>query len=274
MPRVPSLVPEPTSAHLAFTIVLALLFVAQAALGLLFPHAYRDAAWITATWFGNDLVTLLVAAPLLVGAGVMAARGSARARLLWLGTLGYGVYNYAFYLLGAALNVFFPIYVLACVTSAAALIVGLARCHPDAVARSFSLRTPARLVGGYYLVVAAGLSVVWFGMWAAYVFAGRPTPVEPEAFRLVAALDTTLMVPALTAGGVLLWRRRPWGYVIASIAGVQGTLYLLVLSLNSAIAIARGLVVAPGELPVWGTLFVLTAAATVRLLASAHKAEP
>jgi hypothetical protein len=40
-------------------------------------------------------------------------------------------------------------------------------------------------------------------MWTAYVFAGRPTPVDPEAFKIVAALDLSLMVPALTVGGIL-----------------------------------------------------------------------
>jgi len=104
------------------------------------------------------------------------------------------------------------------------------------------------------------------GTWAAYVFAGRPTPVATEAFHLVAALDMTLMVPALVTGGVLLWRRGPWGYVIAAAAGAQASLYLLVLSVNSAISISRGIVAAPGELPIWGTLLVLTSAATAWLL--------
>jgi len=81
----------------------------------------------------------------------------------------------------------------------------------------------------------------------AYVFAGRPTPVEPEAFRIGAALDLSLMVPALTFGGVLLWNRRPWGYVLDSIAGIQAALYLIVLSVNSFVAIRRGLTAAPGE---------------------------
>jgi hypothetical protein len=36
-------------------------------------------------------------------------------------------------------------------------------------------------------------------MWAAYAFAGRPTPIEPEAFKVVAALDLCLMGPALAS---------------------------------------------------------------------------
>ena len=103
-------------------------------------------------------------------------------------------------------------------------------------------------------------------MWAAYVFTGRPTPVGPDAFRLVAALDLSLMVPALTVGGVLLWQRSPWGYVIAAIASIQAALYLFVLSINSLVAIQHGLVDAPGELPIWGALTVLTTSLVLVLL--------
>jgi hypothetical protein len=114
--------------------------------------------------------------------------------------------------------------------------------------------------------VAAGLAVVWSGTWAAYIFAGRPTPVEPEAFRLIAALDLVLMVPALTVGGVLLWRRRPAGPAVATIAAMQAALYLLVLSVNSVVMISRGLAEAPGELPVWGSLLVPTGAVATILV--------
>jgi hypothetical protein len=103
-------------------------------------------------------------------------------------------------------------------------------------------------------------------MWGAYVFAGRPTPVEPEAFKIVAALDLSLLVPGLTCGGVLLWNRRPWGYLLASITGIQAALYLTVLSMNSLVAIRRGLTTAPGELPIWAPLAMATSAATVLLL--------
>ena len=65
--------------------------------------------------------------------------------------------------------------------------------------------------------------------------------METEAFKLVAALDLTLMVPALGLGGYLLFRRKSWGYVISSLAGVQASLYLLVLSVNSLVAMQRGL---------------------------------
>ncbi len=247
--------------------LLAGLMAAQAALGLAYSDQYRDVAWIVATWWGNDLVTLTLAVPLLVGGLVLSQRGSTRGTLLWAGMLAYAVYNYAYYLLGAALNRFFPLYVVCAVLAAAALVRLLVALDPDAIAARFSGRTPVRAIGGYFVFVAVGLSVIWLGTWAAYAFGGRPTPIETEAFKLVAALDMALMVPALAIGGALLFRRRAWGYVIAALAGVQASLYLLVLTVNSAGAIVRGLAEAPGELLTWGPLLAATALATAVLFA-------
>ena len=128
-----------------------------------------------------------------------------------------------------------------------ALVLALAGLDTAALARRFRTATPVRLLGGALAVIGVGLGAVWIVMWAAYAFAGRPTPVDPEAFKVVAALDLSLMVPALTLGGVWLWKRRPWGYTIAAIASIQGALYLLVLSVNAAVAIRRGLASPPGR---------------------------
>lgn len=244
---------------------------AQAALGRLFPGQYRDVEWIAVTWIGNDWVTLVVAAPVLVLGMRLASRDSNRGLLLWLGAVAYAVYNYAFYLFGAALNAFFLLYVVSLIVAAAILILALGRLDAGGVAAGFRRTVPVRLIGGYLVFTGAGLAAVWIVMWAAHVFGGRPTPVDPQAFKVVAALDLWLMSPALVAGGILLWRRRPWGYVIAGLASIQGALYLLVLSVNAAIAIQRGLAAPPGELPLWGILTVCTGTAAALLLVHADR---
>ena len=72
----------------------------------------------------------------------------------------------------------------------------------------------------------------------------------------------------------MLWRRRPAGYLIATAAAIQGALYLLVLSVNAVIAIRRGLVAAPGELPMWAPLALFTTIAAVVLVCSASGTSP
>jgi hypothetical protein len=253
------------------SVMLLLLMIGQAVLGLVFPEQYRDLEWIRATWFGNDWVTLALAVPLLSAGLLLEQGGSVRGRLLGLGVLGYGVYNYAFYLFGAALNAFLPLYILLFLLSVTALIFSLSRINVSHIATRFDSRTPVRIIGGYLVFVAFGLVLVWLGMWAAHIFGGQPTPVEPEAFKLVVALDLTLMVPALASGGVLLWRGHPWGYVISAIASIQGTLYLIVLAVNGVILSMRGLVKGPTDVPIWGTLAAATAVATVLLLSHVRR---
>ena len=252
------------------TYVLVALMAVQAALGLVFSGEYRDAAWIVATWWGNDWVTLLLGVPLLAAAPGFAKRAPVRGSVFWAGMLAYATYNYAYYLLGASLNRFFGLYVVCVLLAVTALVTLLTGVGTEAVAASLRSRARARAIGGYFIFVAIGLAVIWLGTWAAYAFAGRPTPVETDAFRLVAALDLTLMVPVLALGGVLLWRRGPWGFVVGGLAGVQASLYLFVLSVNSLVAIGRGLAEAPGELVTWVPLLVATAAATLALFASAE----
>ncbi len=268
LPPAPSFpAPGSLSVSTALSVVVAVLAATQAVLGLTMSGEYRDTDLLRAGWFGNDWITLVVAVPVLLGALALARRGSPRAGLVWLGMLGFVAYNDAFYLFGAALNTFFPIYVVLFVLAVGTLTVALSRFDVAATREAFSARTPARAVGGYLVVLGAGLGAVWFVFWAGHVFAGVALPIGAEAFRVVAALDLTVLVPVLLGGGILLWRRRPWGYVLAAVAGVMGTGYLLVLGTSSLVAVARGLAVAPGELPLWGSLAVATAGATVLLLA-------
>jgi len=246
--------------------LLAAVMFVQPLLGLIFREWYRDVDWIKTAWLGNDWITLTVALPLLIVAVLLAKRGSIAGLLLWLGILGYAVYNYAYYLFGAVLNAFFPLYVSALMLSVLSLVVSLSRIDMKAAADCFRPRTPVRLLGGLLATIGIGLAAVWLLMWAAYIFAGRPTPVETEAFKIVAALDITIIAFLLVFGGILLWRRIAVGYITAAIAAILSTLYLIVLSVNSLVAILQGMTKAPGELPLWGTLAALTATAAGFLL--------
>jgi hypothetical protein len=242
----------------------------QASLGLYRHDLYRDPDWIQAAWWGNDGITLLVVVPMLILADRAAARGSSRAALLMTGAIGYALYNDAFYLFGATLNAFFLLYVVILLVALLALIGTLSRLDTSDVTAALP---PAitRLVGVGLCVIAAGLSTVWIAVWAAHVFAGRALPLESDAFRLVAALDLSFMVPTLAGGGILLLRRRAWGVVLAAIGSVQAALYLLVLSTNSVIAMTRTNASTAGELPIWGSLAILTTVLAATLFASLRR---
>lgn len=242
------------------------LMALQAAVGLLLPQVYRDVAWIRAAWFGNDLVTLVAVVPMLVAGLVLAARGSVRGTLLWYAGLGYGVYNYAYYAFGAHLNVMFPLLVVLFVASAWTLALCLATADVPSLAACFGARAPVRSVAAYMAFTGVGLAVAWIAQWAAYVFGGTVPSMGEGAFRLVAVMDLSFMVPTMIVGAVLLWRRRAWGFLAAAVAITQGAAYTLVLTASSVVGGLRGIAASMTQAPVWGVWTLAGVVAVTALL--------
>jgi hypothetical protein len=233
------------------SILVAGLMAFQSALGLLVPSLYRDTGWVTAAWYGNDLVTLIVAVPLLAWSLAATRRGSPRAELLWYSMLGYAVYNYAYYLFGAALNWFFPLYVALFSLPVIGLVLALGNLDARAVAGWFAPRPPVRWIGGYMLFIGVGLTIAWTAQWAMFLAAGTEPSIGVGAFQLVAAMDLSFMVPWFVLGAVLLLRHAPWGYVVAPIILVKGATYTLVLTATSTMAALRGVEGTVEQIPVW-----------------------
>ena len=211
---------------------IALLMVVAAAGGLWADGLYRDPEPFAAALRGYDLVTLVVAAPLLVGALLAARHGSAGAQLVWLGMLAYAVYDYAIYVFGAAFNAFFLIHVALFTGSIVTLGLAGARLDVHGVAARFSPRTPVRWIAGFLLLIAVGLGGMWIAGALRFAFTGA-FPGEslmvlpPAAVHLAYALDLSLLVPAYVLAGILLWRRSAWGYVSASALLTFSTVYQL-----------------------------------------------
>lgn len=86
--------------------------IAAASIGGLFRDGlYRNNLWATSQFQGSDLVRLVVVVPLFFLTLHYTRRGSIRALLIWIGIIWLTLYDYAFYLFGAAFNEFFLIYV-------------------------------------------------------------------------------------------------------------------------------------------------------------------
>ena len=251
---------------LLLSILLLTTMILQSSMGLAFPHLYEDVGFVKMTWFGNDLITLCLAVPIFAIALKLERKELSIGRILWLGTLAYSIYNYSFYLFGARLNSFFLLYLTAYLLSVIIFILLIINTDARLLAVGFKDKTPVKPIGGYYILLSLCLSIIWVVMWFSYIFSGNELPIPVEAFQVVAVLDITLMAPAIFAGGFLIIRKKPWGYIISSIAGIQGSLYLVILSLNSIIFYIRGISDGPEEIFIWLLLFILTILNTLVLL--------
>jgi len=203
-----------TSAYLLSGLLVILLLVASI-VGLLYGGRgfYDSYPASLAGQVGQDVVTLVVGIPLLVASMWFAARGSTSGLLLWAGTLFYFAYSYYFYVIGG-FNALFLVYVATVSTSLYGLLSLLFAIDAEALKARFGARAQTRLVGGFFIGIALLFVLMWGGMSITSAVAGtRPD----EVLRSVVIIDCTVLLPLLFFGGLKLWRREAWGYVLGGL---------------------------------------------------------
>ena len=122
--------------------------------GLFMKNLYHDNAFLKMAWYTNDIITLFVVVPLLIVAIFLAQKGNTRWVLILLGLLGYVFYNFAFYLFGAAFNVFFLVYAALLSLSACTLVLLLSQSSLIHIALNFSDKTPVKWIRMYLFFIA------------------------------------------------------------------------------------------------------------------------
>lgn len=214
------------------SVLILALMVVQAVCGLWIAGVYRDPPEVVAMLRGYDLVTLVVVVPALALSVLPPWRSTRGARLVWLSVPAYGVYNYAFYVFATAFNSLFLVHVAVFALCVFTLAIGLSTVDAAGIAAGFQARAPVRVVGTVLIVLAAALT----GTWVVNAVRFAVTGALPHESYLVApiavthlgyVLDLALFAPACAVAGVLLWRRRPWGYVSGVVVLLFGTVYQL-----------------------------------------------
>jgi len=199
----------------------AALVLTAAATGVFYEAIYKDENLSFATQaVAQDFVTALVAVPLFLLCLLWAARGSLRARLGWLGILFYFVYTYLMYAVATVFNPLFLVYTAAYSLALIALILGLTRLDLGQVKAIFGERTPRRTVGIYCIVMGSALGLIWVKVIIeAMISRGTSFLFQQQTSQslVIQAMDLGLVVPLGVIGGVLLLRRRPAGYLLASV---------------------------------------------------------
>lgn len=241
------------------SVIIVILMVLASICGIFINDLYQDNFLVISGWYGNDLVTLLLAVPLLVISLALSRLGSKRAQLVLLGMLFYTLYNYAFYLFGAAFNILFLIYVALFTLSIFALIFGVFSLNLDIIAEQFSPSTPTKKISVYMAIVALLLGIFHISLSLNFVFTGQVPEfiiLLEQTTNIISALDLSLTVPFGFLGAVWLWKCQPWGYVLAVMWNVKSAVYLTALSAATARGFQTGASESIIELVLWGPIAV------------------
>jgi hypothetical protein len=178
---------------------------------------YRhDTLFMGALNRGNDVVTLLLAIPLLVYATLLYWRGSLRGGLLLLGTLVYFLYLYGSYALGIAFNPLFLGYIALFSASLFAFVLLFASIDRQLLAAHLAPDLPRRGIAVFMFVSGLATLVIWLQpLWNDLTLNQLPAQIGIYSTKITDVLDLGIITPATLIAGVLIWRRNPLGYLVA-----------------------------------------------------------
>jgi hypothetical protein len=212
--------PAPLGARAAPYVLATLLGVvatAAAALSLLVPSLLGGAAVTRGNLRGTALVVLVVGVPLMIGAAVRTAQGSARALVLWLGAVAYLLYQSVLFCFMTPFNRLFLLYVAMLGLSLATGLSVLREVDLLAFSGRLHHRLPVRALAATLLAFVGLNAVAWLARIVPTVFADDPSSVLAGGGLQTNAVwvqDLAFWIPAAVVVGVRMWRRRPWGRLL------------------------------------------------------------
>ena len=167
----------------------------------------------------HDYVTLFAGIPLLIIALFWTQKGSYRGRYLLAGVLGFFFITYLFYMLMETYNPLFLAYVVLTSLSFFALFLTLNSIELKGIDNLFRENALVKFIGGYLILQAGLIALLWLSIVIPPLLDGTiiPRQVEHYTTLVVQGLDLSLLLPIAIVTGVLLLKKRPFGYLIAPV---------------------------------------------------------
>jgi hypothetical protein len=190
---------------------------------------------------------------------------------VWLGALGYVLYNAVIFAFELAFNRFFLVYVGLLAFAVFALIANLTQLDLSVLPTRFSRSTPTRSVSAYLVIVAALFLLAWMRDIVPALLTNT-TPAAILQAKLptnpVYVLDLGFLIPLSIAGAVWLLRRSAWGYLLAGLLLVLNALLSLSIISSTLFQSANDPSTSLAVIPLFGIIGLASVLLAVGYLSS------
>lgn len=214
---------------------------------------------LTVQAVAQDLVNLVVVAPLIVISSIAVHRGSMGAYPIWIGAVTFTLYNYVIYTFAIHFGPLFLLWVAVLGLVTYALIGGLLAMDPGSMTARGAGVGLRRTAGWFLIAVGVAFALLWLTDIARALRRGE-IPAAAADLGLptnpVHVLDLALFLPAAIVVGVFLLRGAPAG-------DVPGPALLLLLALTGLpIMVTPFVAWARGDDATWALLIPIGAITT------------
>jgi len=189
-------------------IIASLMAVASIA-GILFRSMIYPTDELLGTFISNDVVNLLIGLPITLGSIFLAMRGKLIGLLFWPGALFFVLYNYLIYVLAMPFNLAFLLHLTLVTLSVYTIIILVASIDGKKIQQRLAGVVHERIAGG--ILVGMGFLFLLQVVGVMVNSLANQTPITET--ELATHVSDFLISPALVIGGMLLWRRKEFGYV-------------------------------------------------------------
>lgn len=209
-------------------------------------------------FMAGDLITLVLAIPLLITSVLLYQHGSLKGGLLLAGTLSYFLYTYTSMGFGAAYNNLFLAYIVIFAASLYGLILVLLSFDVKALPAHFESHLPRKGMGVFLIVSGVILSLIWLVISIIPALIANTAAAEAYYYTTftTAIIDIGIVAPALILAGVLIRRGAPSGYLLASTMLIFTCVLGASLTAGGVIQVLKG-VITIGQAMVFTVPFVI-----------------
>jgi hypothetical protein len=201
------------------SVLISVLVAAASGAGIFVKSVYgQETASYAAQGVGQDIVNIIVAVPVLLISAYFLRKNSVRGLMVWLGALIYIVYSYVMYAFSVHFGFLFPIYIAVLGLSFYTLFGSLASLKVPNLAASFASNTKAKTVSVFLMI----FGLAFFGLWSSDILRSLLSGTVPQSVtdtglpvNLVHVLDLAFILPGMIITSILLWKRKPAGYLFA-----------------------------------------------------------
>ena len=180
-----------------------------------------------------DWVSLVVVMPLFILGIYRYRRGQFKGQLLLAALFTYLAYIYAIGVMGNAFNSMFLVWTALFSTGLFGLVLTLSGIDIAALPKKLAANFPRKSLAVYIIVVGIILLLQYLSeVISAYITGKPPVSLDHYTTLELASLELGIMIPLHLAAGVLLWKMRVWGYLMAILLAFTAGMVFIGLSVS------------------------------------------
>jgi hypothetical protein len=200
----------------------------------------------------QDFVTLFIGIPLLIIALLWSKGNSLKSKLFLSGILNYFFLTYLFYMNMAMYNKLFLVYIMLVSTSFFAFVLTLLSIDTKQILQHFNITTPTKPIGLFLIILSSMIALLWLSVIVPPLIDGTIIPVTVQHYTTltVQGFDLSIFLPITFLSGLLLIKKKPFGYLMSSIT-------LIFLSLLMTALVAKIVAMALVDVNVMPAIFII-----------------